>query len=134
MKLHSCKHFKGVMRARKESCAAGLDVRHVTGGIDYGWLRRIPCINPGEVSTSCDRYEELTPEEVAEKKSSMDIYIARTMEMLPLMAQMKKDHPEGGQGTIQCPSCGGTVNYVVSTYNGHTRGACETKDCMAWME
>ena len=37
-------------------------------------------------------------------------------------------------GVIKCPRCGSRLAYHVSSYNGHTMGACETKDCINWME
>ncbi len=37
-------------------------------------------------------------------------------------------------GKIPCPICGtGTRDYSVA-YNGHIRSACDTKDCVNWME
>jgi hypothetical protein len=133
-KIVSCKHFKGIMRARKESCGAGLDVREVTGGSNLGWLNRIPCMNPCSDTAACEKFEELSQEEVEAKEAKNQEFIDRTVKMFPLMAQMKKDHPEGGQGTVECPSCRGVVHYTVASSNLHTSGSCETKDCMSWIE
>lgn len=133
-KVQSCKHFKGIMCARKESCGAGLDVREVTGGSNFGWLKRIPCCIPGPDSASCGRFEELSQEEIEAKEAKNQEFMDRTLKMFPLMAKMKEDHPEGGIGTVECPSCEGVVHYTVSSHNLHTSGSCETKDCMSWME
>jgi len=42
------------------------------------------------------------------------------------------EYPEIGE--IECPECGGTIHYRVSSYNGHTLGRCETRNCVSWIE
>lgn len=39
----------------------------------------------------------------------------------------------GSRGEVQCPACGAKLFYVVAS-NGHTRGACPTAGCLAWIE
>jgi len=36
--------------------------------------------------------------------------------------------------SMECPKCGGVLQYGVSSYNGHTRGKCDTENCLTWME
>jgi len=38
------------------------------------------------------------------------------------------------KGTMGCPLCGGKLHYTVAALNGHVWGACETKNCLSWME
>lgn len=36
---------------------------------------------------------------------------------------------------IQCPCCNeGTLNYKISSYNGHIHAACDSETCINWME
>jgi hypothetical protein len=40
-----------------------------------------------------------------------------------------------GNGTMPCPICGtGKLNYWRKSYNGHVHAACETIDCISWVE
>lgn len=36
--------------------------------------------------------------------------------------------------TVECPICGGKLHLHQASYNGHVRGACETDDCVNFME
>lgn len=41
----------------------------------------------------------------------------------------------GVTGSMDCPACeGGKISYGVSSYNGHTSGACSTPGCLSWIE
>jgi hypothetical protein len=37
-------------------------------------------------------------------------------------------------GTMACPSCGGLLDYTVSSYDGTTRGRCRKRGCLRWTE
>lgn len=38
------------------------------------------------------------------------------------------------EGELVCPKCGGRLRYNVSSYNGATRGRCDTCGCLHWAE
>lgn len=37
-------------------------------------------------------------------------------------------------GTIECPKCKGVLHFSKAKSNGHTRGKCESENCLSWME
>ena len=42
-------------------------------------------------------------------------------------------------GSMKCSKCGGELNYVISSYNGHIHGSCSKNDekmysCLDWSE
>ena len=52
------------------------------------------------------------------------------------MGNAKQEFEDTGntQGTMECPKCGGNLNWGIAPSNKHTRGKCETPDCLAWIE
>lgn len=43
-------------------------------------------------------------------------------------------HPRPHRGTIKCPKCAGTLNYLAKTSaRGTIWGRCETDGCLVWM-
>ena len=38
------------------------------------------------------------------------------------------------QGTVECPVCKKKLGFSVSKFNGHVWAACETSNCLQWME
>ena len=49
--------------------------------------------------------------------------------------KQKHGHPEKQVfESMECPKCQGELVYAVSSINGHTRGKCETENCLVWME
>lgn len=57
--------------------------------------------------------------------------------VIPVIVIVKKRHGTPEQvvkGTEPCPVCGGTIDYTVSNYNGHTNGKCRSENCIIWME
>jgi len=46
-----------------------------------------------------------------------------------------QDNYYSGSGELDCPVCKtGKLRYSRSSYNGHIHAACNTKDCVRWME
>ena len=41
-----------------------------------------------------------------------------------------KEKPKGSTGIIECPKCKGKPHFGRAS-NGHTRGKCETEDCIS---
>jgi len=116
-------------------CKAGISPRQITGGEQFGWLKRIPCVADNRSGVVCPSYCEPTPEEVAADEAEWEAVIQRMETCLPLIAALKQEFSkEGGSGTRPCPVCGNNLHFSVSSYNGHVHGQCETKDCLNWME
>lgn len=133
-KSGTCKHFNGIQH---DACRAGLNIRELTGGEDFGWAIRIPCIKEKTSDVVCDQYAEPSPEEIAEEEEEA-IYKKLIEEIRltsPIIAEVKKYHRnENWSGTRECPVCKGTLRVSISACNTHVHGACETKGCLWWME
>lgn len=126
--MHSCRHFNGV---GNQKCDAG---------VNYDDVQPLPCI-PISVTTqvaqcalkSCLTREEAEAVQVANDKraeESMKAYVAAHED-----AREKgyiKGH--GGQSSVACPICEGTIRYSVASSNGHMMAGCTTRGCVSWME
>lgn len=145
MEIGTCKHLTSTWH--DTHCKAGVCYRDVTNKPDEpGSAYRIPCRRivdahgrkvrdelgpPG----TCDKYEDPTPEEVAEYEAAIEALIARSEKSIPVMLKVKKEHEgKDWKGVEPCPVCGGNLHLSHAAYNGHVWGKCETKDCLAWME
>lgn len=80
--LNNCNHYGMAFRGsglarietREPTCAKGIDVRAHVGGDDFGWLRRVPCVNSsfsaGVVACSLAEFPTIE-ERVANEKQLM---------------------------------------------------------------
>lgn len=84
---------------------------------------------------NCQEKKLWTIEEVEEDDRLADESFARFLLSQPLIAKIKKEHKgESWSGVVDCPACKGKLHVGIAAYNGHTRGKCETKDCLNWIE
>jgi hypothetical protein len=66
-----CRHFNGIgfgVDGREKICGAGVNYRTLVGGDNYGWARRIPCLDVGDSLAGvvpCPQRRWLTQEEHA---------------------------------------------------------------------
>lgn len=52
-----------------------------------------------------------------------------------LSKEIKDEHGKtNATGIKKCPICGCTLYYRVVAYNGHVAAACQTDNCIQWME
>jgi hypothetical protein len=59
------------------------------------------------------------------------------LNFLKAIGEIKKKHgkpKEDVRSVMECPTCKGSLRYLVSSYNGHTHGTCETTGCLKWTE
>lgn len=136
-----CKHH--ISGGLDSKCAVGLDIRKVTGGPDAGWGLRQPCnrkvmeINGVKIErVQCEKFELQSAEEIEADIKSFEEHEAKMEKALPLIKSLKERFRKlGGRGTEKCPGCGGDkLHWSVSSYNGHMRMCCETKDCINFIE
>lgn len=140
MRKGVCIHFNGPVH--NDTCAADVNYRILVGGYDFGWLTKTPCIAKHNVHT-CDKYREPTDEEIKADEEAFEKSFAGMQKAIATIREKIKANPEfepvmddekqGAAGEIGCPSCGGTLHYVVSAGNHHIHGKCETPGCLAWM-
>lgn len=111
-----CIHFNGVMEKICKSGIAYTDVR-VEGDGPY----KFPCLKQGG---QCSSAQFLTPEEVdAKVKSIEDSGLKVTRAIAAIKDHISKTKEQ--KGKIPC-ECGGELHYVVSSYNGHVKAACNS--------
>jgi len=136
--MGDCVHFPGIQHAE---CRAGVNMRQLVGGPDFGWAARLPCLqmDAAKCEVTCPSRKFPTREEAEAELAEHD---AR-MEKFLISMRAAKDHAKqlglgrgnGGQGRLACPSgCGGELRYSVASVNGHMHAACSTKGCVSWME
>lgn len=133
-----CKHRVSFLPPEGEEviCKAGINVRDFVGGEDMGWVKRAPCTNLGDNCGNCEKYCRYTDEEWKAKQEEREKEIQALLVDMAILdiPALKAKHPNGGGGTTPCPRCGNTVNYAVSSYNGHISLKCETEGCLFMME
>lgn len=136
MRADSCKYFTGT---QAKTCEKGVVYRALVGGLDVGWVRRLPCFTfkPEDKAeqVTCEYFYLPRAEDLAESEKE----IARVIEMMtkvnPLIAKFKREnYKRSAQEIFECPVCGGRLHMSIAALNGHVHGQCETENCVAWME
>ena len=123
-KAGTCVHFNGI---QNKECKAGVIYRSFHGDV--------PCITKYRKLSMCGKYTEPTAEQIADSEAKHEAFFARFTKVLPLVAEIKKEHKgQTWQGVRTCPVCGGRLHLSHSAYNGHVWGRCGTQDCLSWME
>lgn len=117
MREDFCVHFNGVLQ---KVCRKGINYREITGGEDFGWIKRIPCREGSLID--CEHMRLPTAEEVAEVEERFKKSIEYINQIVADIRETKKS-----AGVIVCPSCYGPVHFQVSDLNGHIHAECH--DC-----
>ncbi len=122
-----CIHFNGI---QNKTCKAG---------ISYDSMKPpLPClrnVSHGLAIPECPKREWPSEEQIEKELAESEARSNRFMLLTPLLAKIRKDHKgESWRGIEVCPVCKGKIHISITAYNGHTRGQCETKDCLAWIE
>jgi hypothetical protein len=140
LKKGECVHFTG---GQNTLCDAGLNMREVTGPPDEGWFLRCPChdtsswrtLPEGWVRSTCEKYTDPTDEQLADFEKEIQAEEDKFTKVVPIIGEIKKNHPNGGSGKFECPACkDGQVSWIMSKSNGHTHGKCSTLNCIGWHE
>jgi hypothetical protein len=136
--MGDCVHFTGVYNTL---CKAGVNVRQLVGGSDFGWATRLPCLAMDEkgCEVTCSSRKFTTREEAEATLKAQDESFVKVSKCLKAAHEHAKDaglgQGSGGRGELPCPAeCGGTLRYSVAAVNGHMHAACSTKGCVSWME
>lgn len=135
--MGKCEHFNGIQNA---VCSAGINIRQLVGGDDFGWARRIPCLldDAPHCEVQCDKRSLNTRQEAEALIAKYEAKQQRTMQAVRAAHEHAKRQGlgsgNGGKGALPCPlDCGGQLHYSVSSVNGHMWGKCDN-GCVAWME
>lgn len=87
-----------------------------------------PCF-PRNRETPCEHREWVTQDEIDAEEADFDEHFKHIMAARALIVMDGKQ-----RGSVVCPKCGGKLDYAVSPLNGHIGAACETSNCLNWME
>lgn len=133
-----CEHFTGIQH---DTCKAGVNIRQLVGGPDFGWAARLPCLlaDSDKCEVQCEKRSLPTRDEAEAAVNEHDTRLAKTMTAVSAAHADAKNKGlgagYGGQSCMPCPlECGGALNYSVEACNGHIHAACSTPGCVSWME
>lgn len=133
--MNGCIHFKGIQH---DLCGAGVNMRELVGGDDFGWAMRIPCllIDSFTCTVTCAFRELPTREQAEATVAKHNLQFERTMKAVEAAHTHAKEkglgQGRGGYGSLLCPlGCGGMLRYTVASVNGHMYAEC---GCVSWME
>lgn len=109
-----CIHFNGTMN---ECCKAGIKYTDVRDDSERPY--KFPCLKQGG---NCSHSKFRTPEEVEQE---MDAIFKRGAKVLSAHAAIQHhiETTKETSGKVQC-QCGGELNYIVSSTNGHIWAKC----------
>lgn len=131
-----CNHYRAM--SDHKTCKVGVSYDSFKGMS----FENHPCFcKPGsDPNAGCSLMEMPTSEQLAEEEA----YFAKRFEMTGkaraaivqhLGGPWKQGAP-GASGTIDCPVCGAekSLRFSRAGYNGHIHAACQTENCVSWME
>lgn len=130
MRKGKCRHFSSKFDNR---CSA--KVKYPKRGDKWPCFKTTVSGVPRAGVPPCDKYEEPTPEELAEQKAKIKEVFDKLHKVGPILKKIKDEHVgEDWRGTVQCPVCDKLVWIEHAAYNGHVWWKCETPGCVAGME
>ena len=116
----------------------GLSNKECKEGVKYENVRdesvrpfRFPCLKRHE-GGRCLSVKFPTPEEAEKEAAEIEEVQNRTVNALVLVKQNIKKTGELS-GSIECPGCGGKLNYSSAKINGHVHASCSSCS-MGWIE
>lgn len=130
-----CKHYRGMHK--KETCEAGVRFDSLPTYGTPAFMDSCPCF--ADVN-GCEQAAYPTPEEVVADEAELQKLFEG---MCKARAAITEDcggpwkrGDRGRSGRIACPVCGvdKALNYSRSSFNGHVHAACDTAECVRWME
>lgn len=130
--LLRCRHFTGI---QQDECLAGVSYANF---MDAG--SSLPCIPLGKpAAVTCDKKSCWTREEAEANQADVErrqkAFLNAASAAHIHAAELGFGEGHGGQGELPCPVCQtGLLRYIVAAFNGHMHAACNTKDCISWME
>lgn len=135
----TCRHFNGVQH---DCCLAGVNYRVLAGEPRDGCMTRVPCLPWSDPKhgpmAECAKHETWTPDEAEQHVTEGDAAMQRHLRVFRAAHDdakakgLKRGH--GGNSSLVCPICAGTLRYAVASVNGHVHARCETDGCVSWME
>jgi hypothetical protein len=93
-----------------------------------------------ESKATCEKFEDPTDEEIAAYQIETTKLIADAAVVMTAVNDIKKKTRGSWGGTIKCPVCGGKLHVSIHAFERiegpqkHAHVACETKECVRYME
>lgn len=119
-------------------CTAGVNLRElkkVPSGPDQ--IKWGPCIYGDALENPlahCPHWKQRTLEHAEQRADEILAGMKRMEVVTPVVYKWRLKSPFGKAEVIECPVCKGKLHLSQSSHNGHVHGACETQDCVRWME
>lgn len=130
-----CKHYRAMHD--NKTCEVGVSYEQFKGTP----FDNHPCFRKcGHVAPGCDKQEFPTDEEIAAEDAEFEALFARTAKARAAIVEHLggpwKRGMDGLAGAIDCPICNAaeSLRFTRSGCNGHIHAACETDDCVRWIE
>lgn len=125
---NKCKYYTGAIASK--CCKADVNYRELVGGIDVGWLRRLPCVHTSlrKNQVICNQFVEMTDQDIEEEKKELDKLEKASVKVISNIRKLDKSY-----GLIDCPLCNGTIQFSVRS-NGHVHAHCLNEGCLSIME
>lgn len=137
-----CEHYAPQPGSKREDyCALGCGASdRMQAARKAGEPNMTPCIGghtTPNVLSLCPKWERRSLEHAEARADSFEKMMRQMTVVMPLVNAWRKNPPpkQDRAEVVECPECkGGRLHLYQSSYNGHVRGQCETKDCVSWME
>lgn len=134
--IGACIHYRAIFDPRapkpieNSACAAGVNYLALAGVAKPvpDWLERLPCFGDRASVKPCDKRQLPTREQIQAEQDEIAESFGMVMKAIAAMKATKLP-----AGEIPCPKCSGRL-YFATASNGHTRGQCETENCVGWIE
>jgi hypothetical protein len=134
-KMNVCAHFNGIQH---DACDAGVSYSAVREAGTESTPFRFACFRDESNGLTCEKAHFPMREEAEAEKRADDAAFARHAQAHRAAHDDAKakgyGRGHGGNSSLICPLCQGTLRYSVAAYNGHMHARCETTGCVSWME
>lgn len=131
MKKGICKYFNGIQH---EECEKAVNYRKLVGGDVHGWVKRSPCFKEHKTVIVCNAMKLPTEQEIKDHEEAFLARVEKMRSAFEKIPDLKANHPDGGSGQIECPSCKGILSYSIARTNKHIHMRCSTEGCISMME
>lgn len=122
----TCKFFNGTVHER---CEAGIEYKSVRS--QQPFPNTHPCFSP---SLTCIAREYPTDQEIEAEEKRIGRAVEAAIQVEKVIRQLAGDR-WGSYGVMECPICGtGTVEYSISSLNGHMSARCDTDGCVNFIQ
>ena len=111
-----CVHFNGM---QNKVCRAGVNMRELVGGPDFGWATRMPCVKDDNSTVVCELCHYPTPEEVQAHEAEQAAHMQRFREDNELIGAAHNDparsRERGSSYVYVCEVCERESRVVTAT-------------------